>query len=101
MKCYTCNGEIKDSDYVCHDLKTHKVYYHFSCYPFKTLGDKQRLKVTLNCANDRIISASREAYQGGMDLLICNLICLEGDLRHRGYDIKTLDEIKKFIERFK
>jgi len=47
------------------------------------------------------INACKEAHQGGSDLILCNLICLVSDLKQKGYDKKTLNELDKFIERFK
>lgn len=47
------------------------------------------------------VNACKEAHQGGSDFILCNLICLVSDLKQKGYDKKTLDELDKFIERFK
>jgi len=47
------------------------------------------------------INACKQAHQGGSDFILCNLICLVSDLKQKGYDKKTLEELDKFIERFK
>ena len=49
----------------------------------------------------RIISACGEAYQGGSDFIVVNLICLICDLRQKHFDEATLKELDKFVERFK
>ena len=59
------------------------------------------LEKSINYTVKDTINACKEAHQGGSDLILCNLICLVSDLKQKGYDKKTLDEIDKFIERFK
>jgi len=55
------------------------------------------LENSIRYSAEDTVSACKEAHQGGSALIVCNLKCLVSDLRQKGYDKKTLDELDKFV----
>ena len=67
----------------------------------KCVEKEKKVPLEIKYSPKDTINACKEAHQGGSDFILCNLICLVSDLKQKGYDKKTLDELDKFIERFK